>query len=273
MKELRTFVRIDGHLLRVAVNGEGPSILLIMGLGGNIEMWTPLARELNARGYRTIAYDASGTGHSPPRLVPLRPHGLARQAAHLLDALGHPDANVLGVSFGGGVAQELALRNPHRVHRLILASTMCGLGGVPGSPLAMTVLATPLRYYSPAFLRATARWVYGPGAAADGVLMRDQIVARRSRPPTAWGYMSQLFAAAGWSSLPWLHRIAAPTLILSGQKDPVVPPINAKILAARIPNSCVELLPEAGHLLLMERAPQCADLISNFIRTEPRPSL
>ena len=88
MDALRTFARVDGHLLRVAVRGEGPPILLIMGLGGNIEMWWPLEHALNERGFQTIAYDASGTGESPPRLVPVRPHGLARQAAHLLDELG-----------------------------------------------------------------------------------------------------------------------------------------------------------------------------------------
>ena len=266
MTDQRTFVRVDGHLLRVSVRGEGTPILLIMGLGGNIEMWAPLERELNAHGYQTIAYDASGTGNSPARLVPLRPSGLARQAAHLLDALGLPTVDVLGVSFGGGVAQELTLRNPHRVRRLVLASTMCGLGGVPGTPLALAVLATPLRYYSPRFMRATARWVYGPVHDSDGTLMRHQIVARRSRPPTLWGYLSQLYAVTGWTSLPWLHRITAPTLVLSGANDPVVPPVNARILAARIPNATVHVEPDTGHLLLMERAPQCAALIAEFLR-------
>jgi pimeloyl-ACP methyl ester carboxylesterase len=265
MNDLRTFVRVDGHLLRVAVRGERPPILLIMGLGGNIEMWAPLEAQLNSRGLQTVAYDASGTGQSPPRLVPLRPHGLARQAAHLLDALGHPTANVLGVSFGGGVAQEFALRNPHRVRRLILASTMCGLGGAPGSPLALGLLATPLRYYSPAFLRATSRWLYGPTADPDGVLMRQQIQARRSRPPTLWGYVSQLYAAAGWSSLPWLHRITAPTLILTGEEDPIVPPVNARILGGRIPDATVHVVPGSGHLLVMEQAARCAELIAEFL--------
>ena len=166
------------------------------------------------------------------------------------------------------MAQELTLRNPHRVRRLVLASTMCGLGGVPGTPLALAVLATPLRYYSPRFMRATARWVYGPVHDSDGTLMRHQIVARRSRPPTLWGYLSQLYAVTGWTSLPWLHRITAPTLVLSGANDPVVPPVNARILAARIPNATVHVVPDTGHLLLMERAPQCAALIAEFLRPD-----
>lgn len=267
MRTLWSFARIDGHLVRVSVAGEGVPVLLIMGLGGNIEMWAPLARELHARGFQTISYDAPGTGHSPPRLVPLRPHGLARQAAHLLDALGLPDAHVLGVSFGGGVAQELALRNPSRVRRLVLASTLCGLGGVPGNPLALSLLATPLRYYSPRFLQAAAHRMYGPVADPDGALMRQQIEARRSRPPTLWGYASQLYAVAGWTSLPWLHRITAPTLVLTGGKDPIVPPVNARILAARIPGASVRIIADSGHLLLMERAAECGALIADFFES------
>jgi pimeloyl-ACP methyl ester carboxylesterase len=112
VRRLLTFVRVDRRLIRVSIQGEGRPLLLVMGLGGNIEMWDPLERALNAHQIQTIAYDVSGTGDSPPRLIPLRVTGLARQAAHLLDALGYPSADVLGVSFGGGVAQELALNNP-----------------------------------------------------------------------------------------------------------------------------------------------------------------
>lgn len=256
------FVRVDGRLIRVSVRGEGRPMLLIMGLGGNIEMWDPLERALNARGVQTIAYDASGTGDSPPRLRPLRVPGLARQAAKVLDALGVPSADVLGVSFGGGVAQEFALRNPHRVRSLVLASTMCGIGGVPGNPLTMSLLATPLRYYSPRFLQLTADLMYGP--TGDDGLLRDQANARRARPPTLWGYVSQLVAVSGWSSLPWLHRIDAPTLVISGEKDPIVPPINARILAKRIPNSELELIPNAGHLVLMDQPERVAGRIEEF---------
>jgi poly(3-hydroxyoctanoate) depolymerase len=265
VNRLLDFLRVDGELVRVSVRGEGPPLLLIMGLGGNIEMWEPLERALNARGVQTIAYDASGTGDSPARIVPRRMPGLARQAAHILDALGHPDADILGVSFGGAVAQELTLANPHRVRRLVLASTMCGIGGVPGNPLALSLLATPLRYYSPTFLRLTANILYGPTTGENGDLLREQIKARRARPPTIWGYIGQLTAAAGWSSLPWLHRLRAPTLVLTGGADPIVPPINGRILAARIPRADLEVVPDAGHLLLMDHAGHCATRIADFL--------
>jgi poly(3-hydroxyalkanoate) depolymerase len=260
-----TFVRLDGHLVRVSTRGEGRPLLLIMGLGGNIEMWDPLERALTRRGVQTIAYDASGTGESPPRVIPQGMHGLARQAAHVLDALGHPDADVLGVSFGGAVAQELTLANPHRVRRLVLASTTCGLGAVPGNPVALALLATPLRFYSPAFLRLTANVLYGPCAADNESLLRSQINARRARPPSVWGYFGQLVASISWSSLPWLHRIRQPTLVLSGVTDPIVPPINARILAGRIPNAELEIVPGAGHLLLMEHAEPVAERIATFL--------
>jgi poly(3-hydroxyoctanoate) depolymerase len=260
-------VRVDGHLLRVSIRGEGRPLLLLMGLGGNIEMWEPLERALNADGVQTIAYDASGTGDSPARLVPQRMPGLARQAARLLDTLGLPVVDVLGVSFGGAVAQELTLANPHRVRRLILASTMCGIGGVPGNPLALAVLATPLRYYSPTFLRLTAGTLYGP-SGSHSRLLRDQMNARRARPPTLWGYASQLAAGAGWTSLPWLHRLRQPALVISGDADRIVPPVNARILAARLPRAELEIVTGAGHLVLMDHADQCATRIVEFLERD-----
>jgi poly(3-hydroxyoctanoate) depolymerase len=265
VNRLLEFLRVDGGLVRVSVRGEGAPLLLIMGLGGNIEMWEPLERELNARGVQTIAYDASGTGDSPPRIVPRRMPGLARQAAHILDALGYPSANVLGASFGGAVAQELTLANPHRVERLVLASTTCGIGGVPGNPLALSLLATPLRYYSPTFLRLTANFLYGSTTGENGDLLREQINARRARPPTMWGYIGQLAATAGWTSLPWLHRLRTPTLVLTGGADPIVPPVNGRILAARIPHAELEVVPGAGHLLLMDHAEPRAARIADFL--------
>ena len=258
-------VRVDRHLLRVAIRGEGRPLLLVMGIGGNIEMWGPFERALHEHGIQTIAYDASGAGYSPARLVPPRMPDLARQAAHLLDVLGHPSADVLGVSLGGCVAQELALRNPHRIRRLVLVSTACGVGGLPGNPVALSLLATPLRYYSPTFLRLVARHLYGRTAVLEGQLLEEQLAARHARPPSLWGYLGQLWAVAGWSSLPWLHRIRAPTLVLTGDADPIVPAVNGRILARRMPDARLVLVEDGGHLLLLERADWSARIVAEFL--------
>ena len=131
--------------------------------------------------------------------------------------------------------------------------------------MALALLATPLRYYSPTFLRLTANALYGPTTNGDGARFREQMLARRARPPSVWGYTSQLAAGAGWTSLPWLHRLRAPTLVLSGGADRIVPPVNARILAARIPGALLEVVPGAGHLLLMDHAEHCAQSIADFL--------
>jgi pimeloyl-ACP methyl ester carboxylesterase len=108
--------------------------------------------------------------------------------------------------------------------------------------------------------------MYGPINDPDGRVMHQQVQARRSRPPTLWGYVGQLYATTGWTSLPWLHRIANPTLIITGARDPIVPPVNARILGARIPNATVRVVPDAGHLMLMDHAVECGGAISEFLR-------
>ena len=165
------------------------------------------------------------------------------------------------------------MRNPHRVRRLVLASTACGLGGVPGTPAGARAARHAAALLLASLPAGDRPLDVRPVADPDGRLMHQQVNARRSRPPTMWGYASQLCATAGWTSLPWLHRIAAPTLVLTGGKDPIVPPINARILGARIPDATVHVMPDAGHLLLMDHAVQCAELISRFLRTTNRRNL
>jgi poly(3-hydroxyoctanoate) depolymerase len=248
--------------LRVRVQGSGDPLLLVMGLGGNIEMWDPLVGALQGR--LTIAFDSPGTGESDGSRRLLTMRHLAAVADELVERLGFGEVDVLGVSFGGAVAQQLAFQAPERVGRLVLAATACGVGGVPGNPLAMAILLTPYRYYSRRYLRLVAPYLYGGGARRRS-LIEQQASARARRPPSVRGYYMQMMAIAGWSSLPFVRRIRQPTLVMTGDGDPIVPLINARLLARLIPDARLHVVPGGGHLFLLERARESAVAIEDFL--------
>jgi poly(3-hydroxyalkanoate) depolymerase len=173
--------------------------------------------------------------------------------------------DVLGVSFGGTLAQEIAHQAPHRVGRLVLAATGCGLGGVPGNPRALVKLITPRRYYSPEYWVRVAPALYGGRVRREPELVGREALAHLGRPPSLLGYAGQLYAITGWSSFPWLHRLRQPTLVLSGDDDPLVPLINSRILARRIPNARLQVVAGGGHLFLLEEADAMAELVAGFL--------
>ncbi|GAA4710889.1 alpha/beta fold hydrolase [Phytohabitans rumicis] len=245
----------------MAVRGKGRPLLLLMGIGGNIEMWTPFEDALDARAHQTITVDAPGTGGSTPYRVPRRMPGLARTMERLLDALGHDQVDVLGVSFGGVLAHQA----PHRVRRLILAATGPGLGGVPGSPRVLLALATPRRYHQPDYFRRVAGRVYGGAAGRDPDTMLHGSLARFAHTPTAGGYLAQLYAITGWTSLPWLHRLPQPTLVIAGDDDPIVPLTNGRLLRRLIPDARLHVVPGGGHLFLLEHPAEIAAVVQEFL--------
>jgi poly(3-hydroxyalkanoate) depolymerase len=260
------FVDVDGARLRVSRQGTGARpLLLVMGLGGNIEMWEPFEQALAARGISTVAFDAPGTGESPALPRPLRMRGLAEHTIRLLDELGLREVDVLGVSFGGLLSQELARRAGRRVRRLILAATACGLGGVPGNPRALAILATPRRYHSPENFSRVAPVLYGGRIRREPELLGQQALARLGRPPSKGGYLAQIYAVTGWTSAPWLHRLRQPTLVLAGDDDPIVPLVNGRILAWRIPQAQLHVVHGGGHLFLLEQAGEMAELVAGFL--------
>ena len=183
----------------------------------------------------------------------------------VLDALGHERVDVLGVSWGGAVAQQIAHQAPRRVSRLVLAATSCGLGSIPGHPLALAAMANPLRFHSRSFFELVAPHVYGGASRRSQLQRSDEADLWLRRPPSLRGYAYQLVALAGWSSLPWLHRLPQPTLVLAGSEDPLVPLPNARILAARIPRATVHVVEGGGHLFLLNQAAESAAAIRAFL--------
>jgi poly(3-hydroxyalkanoate) depolymerase len=257
------FVRAAGLRLRVGRHGAGRPLLLITGIGAHIDMWAPFARLAGDR--ELIAFDAPGAGESQRPNLPLRMHGLARVVVELLDALRLERVDVLGYSFGGALAQELARRAPGRVRRLVLCATGPGLGGTPPRPLAALMLATPARYYHPRLLALTVPHIAGGRTARDRRALAEQAAARLHRPPDPLGYAYQLYAIAGWSSLPWLHKLRQPSLIVAGEQDPSVPLRNARMLAGRLPNARLRVVDGGGHLFLLDEPHSVAGVIRAFL--------
>jgi poly(3-hydroxyoctanoate) depolymerase len=259
------FVDLDGIRLRTSVRGVGPPLLLVTGLGASLDLAEPFEQELTTLGVQAVSFDAPGVGQSTAYRWPRRMRGVARTVEQLLDALGYDRVDVLGVSLGGVVAQQLAHQAPQRVRRLVLAATGPGLGGVPGSPRVLLTLATPRRYDQPDYYRRIAGRIYGGQARRDPDALLHGSVARFVEPPSMWGYLGQLLAISGWTSLPWLRTLQQPTLVLAGDDDPIVPLVNGRILARRIPDARLHVVDGGGHLFLLERPAEMAALVTGFL--------
>jgi len=260
-----SFVDVDGVRLRVGIRGTGRPLLLLMGIGGSLEMWTPFEDALDPAAVQTITVDAPGTGGSAAYRVPRRMRGLAGTLDRLIGRVGYGAVDVLGVSFGGVLAQQLAHQAPGRVRRLVLAATGVGVGGVPGSPRVLLRLATPRRYTQPDYFRSVAGEIYGGAARDDPDAMLHGSLARFARAPSLGGYLAQLYAITGWSSLPWLGRLPQRTLVLAGDDDPIVPLVNGRMLRRLIPEARLHIVPGGGHLFLLERPAEMAGLVTGFL--------
>ena len=260
-----TTLQLGPHRVRVSDCGpeQGtPPLLLVNGLGANLELWQPLRSRLSRR---TLAFDLPGTGESSTPLLPMTIEDDARFALQVLDAFGVGAADVLGFSFGGCVAQELARLAPDRVRRLVLASASCGWGGLPGNPLALALVSHPLRYYSPTFFKPAAPVLVGGRGARSRAFLEGQARRRAARPPSPVGYWYQLYAAATWSSCAWLHTLRQPTLLVTGCRDQVVPAANSWLMAGLLPNARVRTWPEGGHLLLLDSPSSVVPEIEEFL--------
>ena len=257
-------VELDGLSIRTVVR-PGQStlapLLIFNGIGANFELIFPFIEALDPD-LQVIAFDAPGVGGSSTPQRPYRFSGLARLAARLLDTLNYGQVNVIGVSWGGGLAQQFAHDYPQRCRKLILAATAAGAVMVPGKPKVLLSMASPRRYVDPAHVMRIAPLVYGGGFRRDPHLALKHAATARSAGKL--GYYWQLFAALGWTSIHWLHKLRQPTLVLAGDDDPLIPLVNMRLLAWRIPNAQLHIIDD-GHLFLITRPHAIAPVIMKFL--------
>jgi poly(3-hydroxyoctanoate) depolymerase len=257
-------ITLSGQELHYACLGPetaSRTLLVFNGIGANIDTVAPFARRF--RDTRIVTFDVPGVGGSPTPLMPYRFTWLTRLAARLLDALGIATVDVFGVSWGGAVAQQFAHDYPGRCNSLTLAATSAGFVMVPGNLRVLMKMSTPKRYTDPEYMMAIGPDIYGGQLRFNRELLNEHAAAMKSS--TQRGYLYQMLAGLGWTSWLWLPQIRVPALIMMGSDDPIVPVVNGRILAARLPDARLELM-DCGHLFILTDPARTAELVEDFIQ-------
>jgi poly(3-hydroxyalkanoate) depolymerase len=257
-------ITVNGQRLRIAIHqGDGTRtpLLLMAGIGSSLEMLDPLVDEIDPA-LEIIRFDVPGTGGSPKPHYPYSLSAYAFLVARMLNQLGYSQIDVLGFSWGGGLAQQFAFQHAKLCRKLILSSTGTGATMIPGRLSAMVQLTMPWHFGEQFFMKEIASSPYSMSLRSDPELMRE--FTHAFYPTDLVGYCYQYWAVLRWSSMPWLWSLQQPTLILSGNQDPLVPLANAKIMQRLIPHARLYVY-KGGHLGLITHSKELAGVIKWFL--------
>ena len=262
----RHHVTVCGQQVRVDVRpgaDRSRPLVLCNGIGASLELLQPFVDALDPA-VEVVRFDVPGVGGSPLPRLPYRFPWLAMVLGKVLDRLGYDEVDMLGISWGGGLAQQFAFQNPRRCRRVVLVSTGTGSLMVPANPLVLRKMVTVRRYRDPAYAVSIAAHLYG-GRLRDEPGLAEQLLTAKERFGSRRGYAYQLLAGAGWTSLPFLPLLRQPTLLLAGSDDPIIPLVNATIMRRLLPNSALHVHDD-GHLGLITKATELAPVVERFLR-------
>ena len=260
------YVAAGGQRIRVNVRqGTGVPLMLCNGIGASLEVLDPLVEQLNPRS-TIIRFDVPGTGGSPTSMLPYGFPYLAWVLGRVLSKLEIGVVDVLGLSWGGALAQQFAFQNPRRCRRLVLVSTGTGALMVPAHPRILAKMVTPRRFSDPDYAASIAGELYGGTVRRHGEDVA-QLFVRQLRAGSKMGYLHQLLAGSVWTSLFALRAVRQLTLIVAGTDDPIIPVLNARIMHALLPHSRL-YLHSGGHIDLVHNAEELAPAIDQFL-SEP----
>ena len=261
-------VAVRGLQARVSVRpargwlADQPPLLLCNGIGASLEALQPLVDALDPdRG--VVRFDVPGVGGSTAPALPYPIAALSSWVTALMAKLGHREFDVLGLSWGGGLAQQLAVQSRRRVRRVILVATGTGALMVPARPSVLAKMLTPRRHRDPEYAARIAPMIYG-GSMRTQPEVGAQLLHAATRAGPKRGYYYQLAAMTGWSSLPFLGLIRQPTLVMGGDDDPIIPVANPRLQAALIPSATLHVY-QGGHLTLLTEADELAPVIEHFL--------
>lgn len=258
--------------LHYDVYGDGEPLLMIMGLGASSAVWDPgLVQEL-ARSFGVVTFDNRGTGQSDKPDAPYSIAMFADDAAGLLDNLNISRAHIFGVSMGGMIAQEFALRHAPRVATLTLGCTTAGgTNSVPPPPESLKVLTAPREGVAP---EEIVRRGWPLSYTADFIANhRDELEAAIPRvlkhPTPPFAFQRQLegtYTLATWDRLP---QIKAPTLVVTGAEDVLIPAKNSELIAGRIPGAKLHIIKGAGHGFMHQGKDEFVRVFVPFAKAHP----
>ncbi len=259
------FVENQGAKIYWDEEGAGEPLLLIMGLSYPSYMWHR-TRPVLAQTYRTIALDNRGVGQSdvPPGVYSIAL--MASDAAAVLDAADVQSAHVFGVSMGGMIAQEFALQYPKRVRSLILGCTAAGgPHAVQAEPKVLEVLMRQGMTPEEA-KEAIIPFIYDSGTLRERI--DEDMAIRMKWYPTAQGYIGQLQGIIGWEAYSRIAQITAPTMVLHGETDMLIPPTNGRLISKRIPHAKLVLIARASHIFETDQPAVANHAILEYLATQ-----
>ncbi len=260
------FVENQGARIYWDEQGHGAPVLLIMGLGYSSHMWHRI-RPVLATHYLTIALDNRGVGRSDLPPGPYAIALMASDAAAALDAAGIESAHVFGVSMGGMVAQEFALQYPKRVRSLMLGCTAAGGPTVVrAEPEATQMLMARDKMSPEEAAEAAVPFIYDSPTPRERI--DEDLAIRRPWFPRPEAYVAQLQGILAWEAYSRLSGITAPTLVIHGERDRLVPPGNGKLIAERIPEAKLVMIPHASHLFLTDQTEAAHSTVLEFLKAQ-----
>lgn len=258
------YIAAGGQRIRVNVrHGSGVPLVLCNGIGASLEVLDPLVEHLDPDS-TVVRFDVPGTGGSPTSVLPYGFPYLAWVLGRVLSTLEIGVVDVLGLSWGGALAQQFAFQNPRRCRRLVLVATGTGALMVPARPRILAKMLTPRRFSDPDYAASIAGELYGGSVRTHGEDVA-QLFVRQLHAGSRVGYLHQLLAGAVWTSLFALPAVRQQTLIIAGADDPIIPLINARIMNTLLPHSRLHQHP-GGHIDLVHNAAELAPVVDGFLR-------
>lgn len=260
-------VSANGLQLYYEIHGSGPHLILIEGLGVATWLWEKQIPDFSKH-FTTVAYDNRGAGQSDKPPGPYSISQMADDLAALMDSLKIAKAHILGVSMGGFIAQDFALRYPTKVDKLVLVCTSAG--GPDHVPMSQETLA--MFFYNEGSPRDIARkklsLAYSENFMQNSEMVEHLIDLRLRNPQPPHAYLAQISAGAAFNLSDKVQNISAPTLILAAENDRLVPVANAHNLAKKIPNSQLKIYGGLGHQFFVEIPEPFNKDVIDFLKSE-----